>query len=97
MLLPGAVYVILLVAGLLGVALCMLLASLVGAAACHVSEFLIQRTKAWQLHRRGNKGTDRWWFDFKAWTTAFTFASFVVFIYTFAGPYATFIKYLKGV
>ena len=96
MLLPGAHYVIIVLAGLVDVTLCAILAFLVGNAAWPVVEFLVHRTNAWKVHRRGVEDSDRWWFNLQAWAGTFMIGSFIVFIYVFAGPYFTFIKYIGG-
>ena len=96
MLLPGATYVVIVLAGLVDITLCAVLAFLVGSLAFKVAEFLIHRTKAWEIHCRGTKDSARWWFDLRAWTGVFTLGFFIIFIYTFAGPYFTFIEYIGG-
>ena len=96
MLLPGAGYILILLVGLVGVVACAFLSLFIGSLTLSTSEFLIERTNAYKMHRRGTKDTDRWWFNTRSWAGAFMFGSFIVFIYVFVGPYSTFIKYIGG-
>jgi len=96
MLLPGASFVIIGAAGLFGLAFCLAISILIGALALNVAEFLIERTDAWKVHRRGDKDTDRWWFDTSGWAGASVIGAFIVFVYASAGPYVALIKYIGG-
>ena len=96
MLLPGASYIVIVLAGLVGLALCLGLSVFIGSLALNVSEALIERTNAWKMHRRGDKNTDRWWFNTKSWAGTFMFGSFIVFVYVLVGPYFALIKYIGG-
>ena len=97
MLLPGASYVIIAMAGLVGLALCLVLSVFIGSLALSASEFLIHRTKAYDRYRRADKDSKRWWFDTRAWAGTFMIGSFMVLVYTIVGPWMTLIEYIGGI
>jgi hypothetical protein len=97
MLLPGASFVIIAAAGLVGLALCLAVSVFIGSLALNGAEFLIERTNAWKAHRRGNKDTKRWWFDTRGWAGAFMIGAFIVLVYTMVGPWMSLIEYIGGI
>jgi hypothetical protein len=96
MLLPGAIYPISFILGLIGIILSLGIGCLIGAGFYRISRTLIQRTKAWEKYVQGHKNADRWWFEIRKWYLIGAFIGTAISAYSLAGPICTLIRYLGG-
>ena len=97
MFLPGAIYFVFFLIGILTLSICALLAFYAGTLAALLSEIIIKRTKAYGRFQQAEKDSDRWWFNTSGWAGATLIGSSIVLIYAAIGPYIELVKYLKGI
>ena len=94
LLLPGSVFVIAFIVGVLGTFACTLAALVVGAGVFQLSQVIIKRTQAYRRLQEGQMNADRWWFNFSAWAGTFAIGTFIVCVYAIVGPYINLFNYL---
>ena len=94
MLFPGAIYILAFVLALVMIAICIVLAFGMGAITHWLSQVIVKRTAAYKRFEQGFKDSYKWWFNFSSWAGSVMLASFIVFVYTAAGPTVTLIKWL---
>jgi hypothetical protein len=95
MLFPGAGYISAFIAAVMILAICVVLAFFMGWLAFEVSKLLIERTKAWKILASGAKDANKWWFNCSGWAGSTMLVSFVIFVYTAAGPVSALVKWLR--